>query len=133
MTLTAPSDVADIQRQSSLRDSRQRWHQGVASPIAQRHHIHWWEGQGMGAGSAADANHGGSFRSTTALDTKARARPEAGDREGSPVSRVRGSCVWRNAGDQCVELCRPVCVFMALQRLISSLQIFWYLLLIGAG
>lgn len=76
----------------------------------------------MGAGSAADANHGGSlvmaghgwsysFRSTTALDTKARARPAAGDREGPPVSRVSGSCVWRNAGDQCVAARACLCFY----------------------
>lgn len=92
----------------------------------------------MGAGSAADVNHGGPLVVASVVLIQVNygtghQRPAAGDREKSPVSKVRGSCVWRNAGDQCVELCRPVCVFMALQRLISSLQIFWSLLLIGAG
>lgn len=52
-----------------------------------------------------------SFKSTTALDAKARARPAAGDREGPPVSSVNGSCVWRNAGDQCVAARACLCFY----------------------
>lgn len=70
----------------------------------------------MGAGSAADVNHGGSLVVASVVLIQVNygtghQRPAAGDREESPVSKVRGSCVWRNAGDQCVELCRPVLCF----------------------
>lgn len=86
----------------------------------------------MGAGSAADESNGGLLVVTASVvlsqvnhsaGHQSQSQARGKDWEGSPVARTSGPCMLRNVGDQCAELPGPA-FFMALQKLISSLQIF---------